>query len=136
MRHRTPANFEYGNCVSVDSAIAPDVIVKQALFNILDNALEASPDWLSLEATRQGEILILTVRDKGPGFPADILQSFGKPYLSRKGQPGTGLGLFLVVNVMRKLGGAIEARNTNEGAVVELRFPIGALSIEKNDVFA
>ncbi|WP_312030525.1 ATP-binding protein [Methylosinus sp. H3A] len=135
-RHRTPVNFDYRSSVSVDSAIAPDVILKQALFNVLDNALEASPDWLSLEAILRSDILILTVKDKGAGFPSDVLQSFGKPYLSRKEQPGTGLGLFLAVNVVRKVGGSIEARNNGDGAIVELRLPIEALSIEKNDVLS
>jgi hypothetical protein len=46
------------------------------------------------------------VTDRGPGFAPAMLAQFGKPYQSSKGRPGGGLGLFLVVNVARTLGGA------------------------------
>jgi two-component system sensor histidine kinase RegB len=60
-----------------------------------------------------------------------MLSEFGKPYQSTKGQPGRGLGLFLVVNVLRKLGGSVTASNLpGGGAMVELRIPIAALSVE------
>lgn len=131
---RTPAHFVYCKRIGVDSAIAPDVILKQTLFNILDNALEASPNWVGLQATRNGDVLVLTVRDKGPGFPPDILERFGKPYRSTKNRPESGLGLFLVVNVLRKLGGSIEPRNcASGGAIVELTLPIGAMSVEERN---
>jgi two-component system, sensor histidine kinase RegB len=131
---RTPTQFAYCRRIGVDSAIAPDLILKQSLFNVLDNALEASPAWVGLEAMRQDDVLILAVRDKGPGFPPDILARFGKPYRSTKDQPESGLGLFLVVNVLRKLGGSIEPRNcAGGGAIVELKMPIGAMSVEERD---
>jgi two-component system sensor histidine kinase RegB len=129
-----PTHFAYCRRIGVDSAIAPDLILKQTLFNLLDNALEASPDWVGLQATRQEDFLVLTVRDKGPGFPPDILARFGKPYRSTKDRPESGLGLFLVVNVLRKLGGSIEPRNGPDGgAVVEMKMPIGAMSVEERD---
>jgi two-component system, sensor histidine kinase RegB len=130
---RAPAHFSYCRRVGDDSAIAPDLILKQTLFNILDNALEASPGWVGLQAERRDDFLVLTVRDKGPGFPADILARFGKAHLTTKDRPESGLGLFLVVNVLRKLGGSIEPRNSADGAMVELRIPIGAMSIEERD---
>ena len=43
----------------------------------------------------------------GPGFAPEMLAQFGKPYQSSKGRPGGGLGLFLVVNVVRTLGGSV-----------------------------
>jgi len=74
---------------------------------------------------------VIAVRDTGPGFSPDMLAEFGKPYISTKGQPGSGLGLFLVVNVLRKLGGKVSAINVpNGGAIVELRLPVAALSVE------
>jgi two-component system sensor histidine kinase RegB len=59
-----------------------------------------------------------------------MLAQFGKPYQSSKGRPGSGLGLFLVVNVIRTLGGTVEARNLDKGAVVELRLPLSAIALE------
>ena len=41
-----------------------------------------------------------------------MLANFGKPYYSTKGRPGSGLGLFLSVNVARTLGGTITVEST------------------------
>jgi two-component system sensor histidine kinase RegB len=86
--------------------VAFDSALKQMIDNLLDNALEASPDWVRLEASVEHGTLILVVSDRGPGFAPAMLAQFGKPYQSTKGRPGGGLGLFLVVNVARTLGGA------------------------------
>jgi two-component system sensor histidine kinase RegB len=80
--------------------------------------------------TREGERLIVTVRDRGPGFAPEVLDAFGKPYNSTKGRPGGGLGLFLVVNVARTLGGSVTAHNPpGGGAEVVLGLPLVALSL-------
>ena len=61
-----------------------------------------------------------------------MLAQFGKPYQSTKGKPGGGLGLFLAVNVVRKLGGTVTATNRPEGgAVVRLRLPMSAIELEE-----
>jgi two-component system sensor histidine kinase RegB len=70
------------------------------------------------------------VNDAGPGFAPEMLTQFGKPYQSSKGRLGGGLGLFLVVNVVRKLGGFVSARNLRQGgASVTLSLPLDALAI-------
>ena len=70
---------------------------------------------MRLEAGHDGDVLGITVTDSGPGFAPGILADFGKPYLSTKGRSGSGLGLFLVVNVPRTLGGTVSARNHSQG---------------------
>ena len=128
---RNPVRFEYTNRLHVDFTIASDVLLQQVLFNVLDNALEASPAWVGIDISRNVEMLSIAVRDAGPGFAPDMLAEFGKPYRSTKQKPGSGLGLFLVVNVLRKLGGQATAANVpNGGAIVELRLPIAALAVE------
>jgi two-component system, sensor histidine kinase RegB len=128
---RSPPCVDFVADIGVDIPIASDAVLRQILFNVLDNALDASPQWVGIEANRQGDILAITVSDKGPGFAPEILANFGKPYQSTKGQSGSGLGLFLVVNVLRKLGGSALARgNSYGGASVELRLPIEALVIQ------
>jgi two-component system sensor histidine kinase RegB len=92
-----------------------DSALKQMIDNVLDNALEASPDWVGMEAGVEDGKLILAVTDRGPGFAPAMLAQFGKPYQSTKGRPGGGLGLFLVVNVARTLGGTVAAVNLPEG---------------------
>ena len=70
--------------------------------------------------------------DAGPGFAPEMLAQLGKPYQSSKGRPGGGLGLFLVVNVARTLGGSVSARNRPEGgAAVTLRLPLAAITLEE-----
>jgi two-component system sensor histidine kinase RegB len=109
-----------------------DSTLKQTISNVLDNALEASPQWLSLRATRDADTLTLTITDQGPGFAPAMLAQIGKPYQSTKGQPGRGLGLFLVVNVARTLGGTVVARNREEGgAIVQLQLPLAAITFEE-----
>ena len=128
---RMPAHLDYAADIVADTAIVSDAVLRQSLLNVFDNALEASPDWVSVEAARQGDTLVVTVRDRGPGFAPQILENFGKPYQSTK-QHGNGLGLFLVVTVLRKLGGNIGVRNLEEGgAEVALHLPVVALALEE-----
>jgi two-component system sensor histidine kinase RegB len=122
--------LRYRNGFGDDLPIVSDTALKQVVFNVLDNALEASPGRVSFSARREGEMLVLRVSDSGRGFAPEMLAQFGKPYQSSKGRPGGGLGLFLVVNVVRKLGGTVTARNrTDGGAVVSIELPLETLMI-------
>jgi two-component system sensor histidine kinase RegB len=112
---RPVREFEYENRIGDDIPVAFDSALKQTIDNLLDNALEASPDWVRLEASVEDGTLHLVVTDRGPGFAPAMLAQFGKPYQSTKGRPGGGVGLFLVVNVARTLGGSVAARNREEG---------------------
>ncbi|MNL58339.1 sensory histidine kinase AtoS [compost metagenome] len=77
---------------------------------------------------------MIAVSDAGPGFDNEMLAEFGKPYRSSKDRPGSGLGLFLVVNVLRKLGGTVRPKNGKEGgASVTLQLPLASLSPEGAD---
>lgn len=128
-RTRAPRHLVYDNQFEPNEAIVSDTALRQVIFNVFDNALESSPDWVRIRANRDGDDLVLEVSDVGKGFPPDILAEIGRPYRSSKGRPGGGLGLFLVVNVVRKLGGSVAAENRSEGgAAVTLRLPIAALS--------
>ncbi|UAL09299.1 ATP-binding protein [Caulobacter segnis] len=115
--------------------IAPTPIVaestlKQVIHNVLDNALDASPGGVRLWAGVREDRLLIEVEDDGPGFTDETLENFGKPYNSTKGRAGGGLGLFLVVNVLRKLGGRASAENVADaGARVVLDLPLSSLEI-------
>ena len=128
---RSPHAFDYVNAFGEDLPIVSDEALKQTLCNVLDNALEASPHWVSLKVTRNQETLVLVISDAGPGFSEEMLENIGKPYQSSKGKAGSGLGLFLVVNVIRTLGGTVAARNAPSGAVVALSLPLTALKLNK-----
>jgi two-component system sensor histidine kinase RegB len=117
-----------------DVAIVSDQALKQVVTNLLDNAFEVSPGWIRLNAERRGDMLRIEVADLGPGFPANVLENFGKPYQSTKGRPGAGLGLFLVVNVIRKLGGTVSAHNRPDGgATVTVELPLATVKYSEKD---
>ncbi len=100
--------------------------------NVLDNALEASPRWVGFDVRREDDTLVLSVLDEGPGFAPQMLERLGKPYQSSKGRPGGGLGLFLVVNVARTLGGSVAAHNRPQGgAMVTMKLPLAAITLEE-----
>ena len=129
---RPVKGLSYDNHFGEDLGIISDSALKQMICNVLDNALEASPDWVGFEVRRAGERLQMVVRDTGPGFAPQMLAQFGKPYQSTKGRPGAGLGLFLVANVARTLGGGVVARNgEGGGAMVTLTLPLAALTLEE-----
>ncbi|WP_116367491.1 ATP-binding protein [Parahaliea mediterranea] len=130
---RPVTHLNFDNHFGEDLDIASDSVLKQTLTNLLDNALEASPDWVGLEAAREGDTLLIVVRDRGPGFSRDMLERLGRPYQSTKGRAGGGVGLFLVVNVARTLGGDLTARNNPQGgAEVTLSLPLAALELEED----
>ena len=77
-------------------------------------------------------MLLIQVFDRGPGFAKEVFNRLGQPYQSTKGRPGSGLGLFLVFNVARILGGQVSARNLeNRGAEISLLLPIDALRLKE-----
>jgi two-component system, sensor histidine kinase RegB len=133
---RPAAHLLYDNPVAEDPPIVSDTALRQVIVNLLDNAYEASPAWLRFEVGRDGGLLLLSVTDRGPGFAPEILEELGTPYRSSKGRPGGGLGLFLVINVVRKLGGRVTVANRlGGGASVTLLLPLSALAVqEKSDV--
>jgi len=131
---RSDTALVYHNRFGDDLPVVSDSALKQMICNLLDNALEASPERVELEVAREDDSLALTVRDEGPGFAPGMLAQFGKPYQSTKGRPGGGLGLFLVVNVARTLGGKVSPRNGPDGgAIVKVTLPLAAITLDKDE---
>ena len=104
--------------------VVGDPALRQAVWNLLENAADVSPRQVHLVATQNADMLVLTVRDHGPGFAPEMLRNLGQPYRSSKGA-GHGVGLFLVVTVARRLGGRVDAVNLPQGgAEVSLSVPL------------
>ncbi len=128
------ARLRYRRTIDTDAPVIADQGLQQMVFNVLNNALEASPTLQELTAVLEDGQLTLEIRDRGPGFVQDVLRSLGKPYRSTKGRPGRGLGLFLSHKVARSLSGTLSASNLPEGgACVTIRFPLSALTPEDAD---
>lgn len=114
--------------------VVADPALKQVVYNVLDNAFEASPQWVGFWVTARGGLLTVSVGDRGPGFTDAMLANYGKPYQSTKDKPGRGLGLFLVVNVVRKFGGTVSVQNVaSGGALVTIEVPLSAFAMEPRD---
>jgi two-component system sensor histidine kinase RegB len=111
-----------------DEPIIADPSLRQAIWNLLENAREASPMAVSLTAKHEDGHLRIEVTDRGAGFTPEALARIGEPHQSAKG-PGHGVGLFLTANIVRKLGGRLEAANRAgaPGAIVTLMLPIAAI---------
>ncbi|MFE9170668.1 ATP-binding protein [Streptomyces kebangsaanensis] len=99
--------------------------LERAIVNILDNAVKFSPEGGTIEiALERGA---LTVRDHGPGIPADdlphVFDRFWRSPTARA-LPGSGLGLSIVARTVRQAGGEVTlARAGGGGTVATVRLP-------------
>ncbi|MBV6287944.1 sensor histidine kinase [Pseudomonas aegrilactucae] len=80
-----------------------------ALLNLIENALQASPDAarLKVHLYRREQNLRLCISDAGPGIEPALLARLGEPFLTTKAT-GTGLGLAVVMAVARAHQGAVQ----------------------------
>lgn len=105
--------------------------IRQALGNLLDNALRHTPSGgrVTIDATRQDGALRVEVRDTGEGFPAGslpgVFEAFARPDAARtRSEGGAGLGLAIVRAVAEAHGGTVDAANARGGgAAVVLTIP-------------
>jgi len=134
-----PAAEDKGVQLSVDAPEpvtfkASRELLGQAVANLVDNAIKyggcregGAPLKIRVAAARDGNDLVLTVADNGPGVPAAdrerVLQRFVRLEKSRS-EPGSGLGLSLVAAVVRLHHGTLDLGDGNPGLVVTMRLPI------------
>ncbi len=99
--------------------------LERALVNLLDNAVKFSPAGGVVDvALHRGE---LTVRDRGPGIPAEdlphVFERFWRSPTARS-LPGSGLGLSIVARTVQQAGGEVALRPAEGGGTVaSLRIP-------------
>ena len=85
---------------------------KQALLNILLNAEQAMPQGgeLTIQASAQGDDVVLNLIDTGKGISADHLAKIFRPFFSTK-PGGTGLGLPTTKKIIAAHGGQIRVQS-------------------------
>ncbi len=93
--------------------------------NLIKNSIEVTPAGVTIDisARQKNDSVEVTVRDDGPGFPAEKLEKIDQPYITTK-TSGTGLGLAIVKKIVKEHGGKIRFYN-DDGAVVEFTLPVG-----------
>ena len=103
----------------------------QVLINLLSNARDASAgdSPVTIEAELEEQKLIIMISDSGTGIDNDIRDRIFEPFVTSK-QPGegTGLGLWIVFNLVKNLGGEIKlsspAINSDCGTTARLQFTV------------
>jgi signal transduction histidine kinase len=113
-------------------------LISQALANLVDNAIKyaepgetpanAAPSEIVVRALNEGNRVLLTVADNGPGIPesdrARVLERFVRLEQSRS-QPGSGLGLSLASAVARLHGGELTLAENAPGLKSIIALPRG-----------
>ena len=117
--------------------------VAQILTNLLSNAIDAvgssgkiiiavqnSRDWRTL-----APCVAVSIADSGPGIPEQYRKKIWEPFFTTKSETGTGLGLWLVEETVRKNGGTIRMRTASDekrhGTVFRLLLPLQAPDLEE-----
>lgn len=102
----------------------------QSLFDMLDNAFEASAQndvQISLRLYQQDSQVVLEVIDSGKGLSQEILSRLGEPFATDK-VGGNGLGVYSAQMMAQSLGGEFRLYNnqSGRGATAKLLIPAGS----------
>jgi two-component system sensor histidine kinase HydH len=98
----------------------------QVFWNLLNNAIEASPEgggvevrtrmvrrvvyWGEFDRNRERDLVEIAVSDQGDGIPSQILPKIFIPFYTTK-ENGTGLGLAISHRIVREAGGTLEVES-------------------------
>lgn len=112
----------------VDDATEPQVAftpeLRHSLANLIDNAIQFARRSVTIDLRIARADLVLVIQDDGRGFPAEVLDWLGEPFLStRREQGGLGLGIFIANTLLARTGARVHFDNTDKGARVTLNWP-------------
>ena len=97
--------------------------LRQALLNVVRNAVESGARHLSLSVARHDDEVRVALADDGPGMTDDEMQRAFDPFFSTKAS-GTGLGLSITRQILEDHDGTVRVSSTpGAGATVVLVFP-------------
>ncbi len=111
--------------------VGNELQLRQVLANLLRNAIIHTPDGTPIEVgvSREPSAFVLSVRDHGPGIPAEartqLFERFYRKEAGReRGRGGAGLGLAIVDGAVNAHGGSVRITDTpGGGATFEVRLP-------------
>jgi C4-dicarboxylate-specific signal transduction histidine kinase len=96
------------------------VLLQQVFLNLVINAMDAMAEMppslrqVTITSEVMGADAAVSVRDMGPGLPADIIGTLFTPFVTTKSH-GLGIGLTIARSIVNAHGGTIQARNNPEG---------------------
>jgi len=114
--------------------VVDPVLLRQALVNLIDNAIDAVHDTgaVTLSARCDGDDVILEVADTGVGLPTEDVEMLLQPFFSTKGR-GSGMGLALVHRIVSDHGGTLHLENRSpQGAVARVVFTDAAAAKQED----
>jgi two-component system sensor histidine kinase CreC len=104
-------------------------LLRQAINNLLDNALDFTPEGgiIFLRTSLENSRLVLSIANQGDPIPefafARLTERFFSLPRPATGKKSTGLGLSFVQEVVVLHGGNLELCNTDEGVIASVSFP-------------
>jgi two-component system sensor histidine kinase HydH len=110
------------------AVLADPVQLTQALLNLVINGIQAVPGKGRVEVAARAEPakkrMVLSVRDTGPGVPAENASVIFEPFFTTKPE-GSGLGLWIVQQIATAHGGTVTAADApGGGAVFAIQLPL------------
>jgi two-component system sensor histidine kinase RegB len=101
-----------------------DPSLRAALLNLLNNAADASPEAIKIEAHWDADNLTLKIHDHGKGLTPEDASRAGSAFFTTK-EDGRGLGLLLANATIERLGGTVHLFNREAGgATTEVILPL------------
>ena len=105
--------------------------LRQVLSNLVVNAKDSMAQGgvlkLRTRLKRKGmeEFIAILIADTGCGIAPTMLSSMFEPFVSTKGERGTGLGLWIVKGIVESHGGKLRVKSKlNQGTVFKIEFPV------------
>ena len=115
-------SFLAGNVPSV--AVQP-ISFSRALVNVLENANRHAAGPAEMVTCVEGDQVILSIRDHGPGIPSSLLPEITQPFAMAGKGGGIGLGLAIVERIVQRHGGSLALHNhVSGGLIVEIAIPV------------
>jgi len=125
--------IELENHIDQTFFLVDSVQLKSVLINILENSVKygkSSDGQVLIESAYEGENIVITLTDNGPGVPDDDLDQLfdvfyrGDKARSNPGQ-GSGLGLAISAKMIERMGGSVSVRNADGGGLqIRLMLPM------------
>jgi two-component system sensor histidine kinase RegB len=103
------------------------------LGNLVENAVDFARSSVEITASWDEEEVVITIQDDGPGFPPEIMDRLGEPYVTTRRhrftedseETGLGLGFFIAKTLLERSGATLYFRNHRSldlGAEVSTRW--------------